>query len=152
MCRYTFTRISGKISIQLTLTRKTSVGNRIHWTVIIFVLSKSFSLSNFQADEADDYEIICRDGSFGIHEHCLFSSEFLYKQHRARKNFEGEGKETRLTMLFLLLQKKTFSFKSLWKKIENSIWVFFENNLWKLHLMLCTVFLIKILLNMNWLN
>ena len=45
-----------------------------------------------QAGKADDYIIICKDGEFGIHEHCLFNSEFLYKQHRARKNFEDEGK------------------------------------------------------------
>ena len=65
---------------------------RIAWTVCGF---KSYSSEHFQAGEADDYEIICKDGSFGIHEHCLFSSEFLYKQHKARKNFDGKGKETK---------------------------------------------------------
>ena len=47
-----------------------------------------FSVQNGQAN---DYKIICKDGEFGIHEHCLFNSEFLYRQHQARKNFEDEG-------------------------------------------------------------
>ena len=62
------------------------------------LLSDLNRIHPFQAGEADDYEIICKDGSFGIHEHCLFSSDFLYKQHRARKNFDDKGKETRLML------------------------------------------------------
>ena len=39
----------------------------------------------------DDFEVLCRDGSFGVHIYCLFNSDFLYKQYKARENFEGEG-------------------------------------------------------------
>ena len=28
---------------------------------------------------AEGYEIVCMDGSFRVHEYCLFNSEFLYK-------------------------------------------------------------------------
>ena len=48
-------------------------------------------LQEYQTGQANDYEIICKDGQFGIHEHCLFNSEFYYKQHKARKNFDAEG-------------------------------------------------------------
>ena len=46
----------------------------------------------FKSGKADDFEVLCRDGSFGIHLYCLFNSDFLYKQYKARENFEGEGK------------------------------------------------------------
>ena len=50
------------------------------------------SNNDFQSGKADDFEVLCRDGSFGIHLYCLFNSDFLYKQYKARENFEGEGK------------------------------------------------------------
>ena len=29
--------------------------------------------------DARGYEIVCMDGSFHVHEYCLYNSEFLYK-------------------------------------------------------------------------
>ena len=105
---------------------------RIAWTVCGF---KSYSSEHFQAGEADDYEIICKDGSFGIHEHCLFNSEFLYKQHKARQNFDGKGKETKTfveksccmtqalcSIVYACLRsRESLCHQSPVKKIENSI-------------------------------
>ena len=54
----------------------------------------------FQSGKADDFEVVCRDGSFGIHLYCLFNSDFLYKQYTARENFEGEGQGVKLTNLY----------------------------------------------------
>ena len=53
---------------------------------------------NIKSGKADDFEVLCRDGSFGIHLYCLFNSDFLYKQYKARENFEGEGKGFQLTI------------------------------------------------------
>ena len=46
----------------------------------------------FQNDKANDFEVVCRDGKFGVHLYCLINSDFLYKQYEARMNFDGEGK------------------------------------------------------------
>ena len=32
----------------------------------------------YQDEIAEGYEIVCMDGSFHVHEYCLFNSEFLY--------------------------------------------------------------------------
>ena len=53
---------------------------------------KTKSDGTIQSGKADDFEIICRDGSFGVHVYCLHNSDFLYKQYTARKNFDAEGK------------------------------------------------------------
>ena len=55
-------------------------------------LLKTKSDWTIKSGKADDFEIICRDGSFGVHVYCLHNSDFLYKQYTARKNFDGEGK------------------------------------------------------------
>ena len=49
-------------------------------------------MENFKSGKAADFEVLCRDGKFGVHLYCLINSDFLYKQYEARKNFEGEGK------------------------------------------------------------
>merc|ERR1711923_156114 len=49
-------------------------------------------LEEYQVGKANDFEVICKDGEFGIHQYCLNNSEFLYKQHQARTNFEDKGK------------------------------------------------------------
>ena len=51
-----------------------------------------FNVSLSQEGQANDYQVICKDGQFGIHEYCLYNSEFLYKQHKARKNYEDKGR------------------------------------------------------------
>ena len=33
----------------------------------------------YQDGDARGYEIVCMDGSFHVHEYCLYNSEFLYK-------------------------------------------------------------------------
>ena len=48
-------------------------------------------LQDYQSGNVDDFEVLCRDGNFGIHIYCLFNSDFLYKQYKARENFEAEG-------------------------------------------------------------
>ena len=32
----------------------------------------------YQDGESEGYEIVCTDGSFHVHEYCLYNSEFLY--------------------------------------------------------------------------
>ena len=49
-------------------------------------------MKNFKSGKATDFEVVCRDGKFGVHLYPLINSDFLYKQYEARKNFEGEGK------------------------------------------------------------
>ena len=56
------------------------------------LIEQSFN-KNFKSGKADDFEVVCRDEEkFGVHLYCLFNSDFLYKQYKARQNFEGEGK------------------------------------------------------------
>lgn len=57
-----------------------------------FNLDRPRLIAYFQSGKADDFEVLCRDGKFGVHLYCLINSDFLYKQYKARKNFEGEGK------------------------------------------------------------
>ena len=35
-------------------------------------------VKKYQDGIAEGYEIVCMDGSFHVHEYCLFNSEFLY--------------------------------------------------------------------------
>ena len=47
---------------------------------------------HIKSGKADDFEVLCRDGEkFGVHLYCLFNSDFLYKQYKARENFSGKG-------------------------------------------------------------
>ena len=57
------------------------------------------AMKNLKSGKAADYEVVCRDGKFGVHLYCLINSDFLYKQYEARKNFEGEGKGSNKIML-----------------------------------------------------
>ena len=36
-------------------------------------------VKKYQDGIAEGYEIVCMDGSFHVHEYCLYNSEFLYK-------------------------------------------------------------------------
>ena len=51
----------------------------------------------FQSGKVDDFEIICRDGRFGVHLFCLYHSDFLHKQYKARQNFADKGKGSEIT-------------------------------------------------------
>ena len=46
----------------------------------------------FQSGKADEYLVVCRDGQIGIHEFCLYHSQFYYTQHKARQKYEDKGK------------------------------------------------------------
>ena len=35
-------------------------------------------VKKYQDGTAEGYEIVCMDGSFHVHEYCLYNSEFLY--------------------------------------------------------------------------
>ena len=35
-------------------------------------------VKKYQDGNAEGYEIVCMDGSFHVHEYCLYNSEFLY--------------------------------------------------------------------------
>ena len=60
------------------------------------------AMKNLKSGKAADYEVVCRDGKFGVHLYCLINSDFLYKQYEARKNFEGEGKGSNKIMFTML--------------------------------------------------
>ena len=36
-------------------------------------------VKEYQRGNSEGYEIVCMDGSFHVHEYCLYNSEFLYK-------------------------------------------------------------------------
>ena len=65
---------------------------QVDFTKAKFSPPNSINDTAFKSGKADDFEVICRDGSFGVHVYCLYNSDFLYKQYKARQNFEGEGK------------------------------------------------------------
>ena len=49
-----------------------------------FEISSNFPCAKSHVNEyqdgiAEGYEIVCMDGSFHVHEYCLYNSEFLYK-------------------------------------------------------------------------
>jgi len=65
---------------------------QVDWEFIFKFILYLVVTETFQSGKADDFEVLCRDGKFGVHFYCLVNSDFLYKHHKARKNFESEGK------------------------------------------------------------
>ena len=45
----------------------------------------------FKGGEASGYDVVCKDGTFSVHETCVYFSEFLYDQHQARKKYNDKN-------------------------------------------------------------
>ena len=65
---------------------------QVDFTKAKFSPPNSINDTAFKSGKADDFEVICKDGSFGVHLYCLFNSNFLYKQYEARQNFSDQGR------------------------------------------------------------
>lgn len=75
---------------------------KLNWPLLITQILCHKINQTFQSGKADDFKVLCRDGeTFGVHLYCLFNSDFLYKQYKARQNFEGEGKRFNFKYLVL---------------------------------------------------
>ena len=44
-------------------------------------------VKKYQEGKSEGYEIVCLDGSFHVHEYCLYNSEFLYNMVEGMDSF-----------------------------------------------------------------